>query len=137
MYKKLLVPVDLAHIERLGKALTTAADLARHYRIPVCYAGVTTALPGVVAHSPAEFTRKLEHFAKTQADQYGLDTSTMTILSHDPAIDLNDRLLKAIEDADADIVVMGSHVPGLAEHLFASHAGYVAMHSKASVLVVR
>ena len=62
MYEKIMVPVDLAHVDRLEKALTTAADLARHYRIPICYVGVTTSLPGAVAHTPAEFARKLEQF---------------------------------------------------------------------------
>jgi len=41
MYQKIMVPVDLAHVERLGKALGTATDLAKHYGIPVCYVGVT------------------------------------------------------------------------------------------------
>jgi nitrite reductase (NADH) large subunit len=40
-------------------------------------------------------------------------------------------------EISADLVVMASHVPGLAEHLFASNAGSFASYSDASVLVVR
>jgi nucleotide-binding universal stress UspA family protein len=36
MYSRIMVPVDLAHIERLEKALATAADLAKHYEITMC-----------------------------------------------------------------------------------------------------
>ena len=31
MYKKIMVSVDLVHVERLDKALTTAADLASEW----------------------------------------------------------------------------------------------------------
>jgi nucleotide-binding universal stress UspA family protein len=32
---------------------------------------------------------------------------------------------------------MGSHVPGFAEHLFSSNAGYLASHTDISVFIVR
>ena len=138
MYEKIMVPVDLAHVDRLEKALTTAADLAKHYRIPICYVGVTASLPGAVAHTPAEFARKLEQFGAAQASKYSLDNiETKAITSHDPAVDLDDNLLKAIANTGADLVVMASHVPELADHIFASNAGYVASYAKISVLVVR
>lgn len=138
MYKKIMVPVDLQHVERLDKALTTAADLANHYRIPLCYVGVSAAAPGSLAHNPHEFEEKMKTFGDEQAARFGLtDHSTQTCISHDPTVDLDATLLRAIEETGSDLVVMASHVPGLAEHLFASNAGYVAMHSKASVLVIR
>ncbi|KAA3634696.1 MAG: universal stress protein [Proteobacteria bacterium] len=138
MYKKIMVPVDLGHVERLEKALTTAADLSNHYRIPLCYVGVSAATPGSLAHNPHEFEAKMKSFGEDQAKKFSLDgVSTETYISHDPTIDLDATLLRAVEATGADLVVMASHVPGLAEHLFASNAGYVAMHSKASVFVVR
>ena len=36
-----------------------------------------------------------------------------------------------------DLIVMASHVPGVAEYVFASNAGYLASHADLSVLVVR
>lgn len=142
MYHKIMVPVDLAHVERLDKALTTAADLAKHYRTPICYVGVTTTLPGPVAHTPEEFARKLERFGRSQAERHGLDQpgleiTTLSLTSHDPAVDLDDVLMDAIKDSGADLIVMASHVPGLADHIFASNAGHLASHAKVSVLVVR
>ncbi len=137
MYQKIMVPVDLAHVERLHKALTTAADLAKHYRTPVCYVGVTTTLPSAAAHTPEEFAHKLKHFGQAQADKHGFEVSTMTLTSHDPAVDLDATLMDAIQESGADLVVMASHAPGLADHIFASNAGYLASHAKVSVLVVR
>lgn len=138
MYKQLMIPVDLAHVERLEKALQTGADLAKLYNIPVCYIGVSASAPSAVAHNPAEFSAKLQKFARAQAEKYGLENvSSSACISPDPAVDLNKTLLQAAKDNGADLVVMASHVPGLLEHLFASHAGYFASHSDASVLVVR
>ena len=137
MYRSILVPVDLAHVERLGKALETAADLAKKYGIPVCYVGVTPEPPSAVAHSPEEFANKLAAFGAEQADKFGLDVSTAALTSHDPAVDLDKTLLQAIHRQDADLVVMASHVPGFADHIFSSHAGAVAAHAEVSVFVVR
>ena len=138
MYTKILVPVDLAHVEQLEKALATAADLSKHYAVPICYVSVGTAAPGVVAHNPSEFQAKLEEFAQSQAKSRGLEQATsMALISHDPSVDLDTTLMKAIEEVGADLVVMHSHIPGFAEYLFASNAGYIAMHAQVSVLVVR
>ena len=41
MFKKIMVPVDLAHLPALQKALDVAADMARHYDAALCYVGVT------------------------------------------------------------------------------------------------
>lgn len=137
MYKKIMVPVDLAHVERLEKALATAADLARHYQIPVCYVGVTGGTPSEVAHNPQEFAGKLEQFAAGQAAQHGLRAETAAPIAHDPAIDLSRTLIEAIDNVGADLVVMASHIPGLPDHIFSSNAGAVASYAAVSVLVVR
>ena len=137
MYSKIMVPVDLAHADKLGKALATAADLAKHYGVPVCYVGVTTATPSEVAHNPAEFAEKLEAFGQAEAAKHGLLATTASYAGHDPTIDLDATLLKAVGDTGADLVVMQSHLPGFVEHIFASNAGYLASHSSVSVFVVR
>lgn len=138
MYSKIMVPVDLAHVERLEKALSTAADLAKLYNLPVRYIGVSASAPSKIAHTPEEFSQKMKEFGQSQAEKYGLtDVTTAGYISHDPAVDLDDTLLKAAHDSGADLVVMASHVPGLAEHIFASNAGYFASYSDVSVLVVR
>ncbi len=138
MYRKIMVPVDLGHVERLDKALATAADLSRHYDIPLCYVGVAAATPGSLAHRPEEFAARLDAFAREEAARRNVaDAGSAACISHDPTTDLDATLLQAIRDTGADLVVMASHVPGLAEHLFASNAGYVAMHAEVTVMVVR
>jgi nucleotide-binding universal stress UspA family protein len=137
MYEKIMVPVDLAHVERLVKALDVATDLAKHYRIPICYVGVTMPMPSEVAHTPEEYADKLAQFGAAQATKRGIKVETASYVSHDPAIDLDEKLLEAVKDTKSDLVVMASHVPGLPEHIFASNAGSVASHADVSVFVIR
>lgn len=137
MYNQILVPVDLDHVEALDKALATAAYMANCFEAPVIYVSVTVSQPSSVAHNPHEFAEKLRVFAQSQAEKYRIHATSSSLISHDPAVDLDQTLIKAIEETGADLVVMGSHQPGLADHFFASNAGYVASHAKVSVMVVR
>lgn len=137
MYSKIMVPVDLAHKGDLDKALKTAADLAQHYKIPVCYVGVTSATASSVAHNPQEFEKKLEAFAEEEAGKHGHDASSKAYTSHDPTVDVDDTLLKAVKDVGADLVVMASHAPSVLDYVWPSNGGKMAEHAKASVLVVR
>ena len=132
-----MVPVDLAHIEKLDKALATARDLAKYYRIPVCFVGATAEVPTEVAHTPSEYKERLEAFGARQAEQHGLEVTTAAYPSHDPAVDLNRTLITAAKENGADLIVMASHIPGLADHVFASHAAAVASYADVSVFVVR
>ena len=137
MYKKIMVPIDLRHTDKLEKALATAADLSKHYEAPAQLVGVTSSAPSSVAHNPEEFTRKLEEFAAAEGKKLGVAFGAHAITSPDPVRDLDDTLGREAHDIGADLIVMGSHVPGFAEHLFSSNTGYLASHTDISVFVVR
>ncbi len=137
MFRRIMVPVDLVHAGLLEKALQTAADLANHYGSPVCYVGVTPQTPSPVAPNATEYARKLEAFAQQQALKHGHEASALAYASHDPAIDIDDTLLKAIRETGADLVVMQSHIPNVTDYIWPSHGGTVAAHAGVSVFVVR
>lgn len=137
MYNRIMVPVDLTHAADLAKALRTAADLANHYSCPVTYVAVTTEAPGPLGHNSAEFKQKLAAFGEAEAREHGHVAETMTVLSHDPTSDLDKTLLKAVDDIGADLVVMQSHLPNIADYLWPSNGGTIATRAKASVFVVR
>ena len=98
---------------------------------------MTAETPTEVAHTPREFGEKLREFGARQSEKHGLDVDTAAYPSHDPAVDLDDTLIAAAKENGADLIVMASHVPGLREHIFASHAGTVASHAAVSVFVIR
>jgi len=137
MFSKIMVPIDLAHADRQMSALEVAADLAEHYGAELVYTAVTATAPGPMGRNPEEFAANLGEFAQAQAAVHGLKTSSHVVVSHDPAVELDDALLKAREEIGADLVIMASHVPGVADFLLPSHGGRMASHAGVSVMVVR
>lgn len=137
MYTRILVPVDLTHLQHLDKALRVAADLAQQYGAQVTYVAVTSAAPGPVARNPKAFKDKLLAFANNQAAQHGIATEARAYTAHDPAVQIDDTILKAISDVQADLVVMASHTPNIADFILPSHGGKVAKHADVSVFLVR
>ena len=137
MYARIMVPVDLAHADRLEKALGTAADLARHYGAGLTLVGATGTEPGPVARSPEAFAEKLDRFAAEAGERLGIGIEASTLHLHDVSIDLDNALIHKAADIGADLIVMASHVPGAAAYLFGSNAGHVAQHAPVSVMVVR
>ncbi|KRS10506.1 universal stress protein UspA [Roseovarius atlanticus] len=137
MFKKIMAPVDLAHKDRLEKALQCTADLAKHYGAEVVFVGVTTSTPSSVAHSPEEYGEKLDAFANEQSQAHGFTALGKALLSHDPSSDVDDVLLKATADNNVDLVVMASHLPNVMDYVWPSNGGKIAEHAKCSVMVVR
>ena len=139
MYQSILVPTDLEHTDKLYKSLETAIHLAQRYDAHLCYAAVTPTAPSSVAATPEAFEQELQRFAAEQGEQHGIKTSAVSIVAHDPAVELDDKLLDTIKEVGADLVVMASHVPGLADklHILRSNAGKIATKADISVFVVR
>jgi nucleotide-binding universal stress UspA family protein len=137
MFTKIMVPIDLAHATRQMSALEVAADLAKHYGAELVYTAVTASTPGPMGHNPEEFSANLGKFAQRQAESHNFKASSHAVVSHDPAVELDNALLKAREEIGADLVVMASHVPGIADYLLPSHGGRMASHAGVSVMVVR
>ena len=137
MYQKMLVPVDLAHVEKLDKALKAAVDLAKHYKTEISLLGVGTNTPSSVAHTPKEFEQKLQAFAEDLGSKNGVETKAIAHIAHDPAVDLSKEIIAQANKLGADVIVMASHVPGIADHIFSSHGGYVASYWDHSVFLVR
>jgi nucleotide-binding universal stress UspA family protein len=136
MFDRIMVPVDLAHVEDLDRALTLAGRLAREHGAEVCYVGVT-APPGASAEGPEAFAAALEAFARAQGDAHGIRTKARMVVAEDPAVTLDSALLAALEESGADLVVMATHRPGLGDWIWPSAGIAVARHAKASVFLVR
>ena len=137
MYEKILTPIDLAHVDRLAKAVETAIDLARRYGVPLIFVGVTEAAPSAIAHNPQEYARKLADYAAEQGRAHGVSAESKAYTAHDPAAQIDDTLLKAVEETGADRVVMASHAPTIGDALVPSHGGRLAAHANVSVFLVR
>ena len=137
MFTRIMAPVDLRHPDDLAPALELAASLAQQHGAEIVYVGVASSAPGQLGHNPDEFADRLDDFARAEADRRGVKTSGHAVLSHDPAIDLNEKLVAAVKELGADLVVMQTHRPSWADHWFAAHGATVARDAPASVFLVR
>lgn len=137
MYRKVIFPVDMAHIDHLSKALDTANDLAKHYGAEICYVGVTGQVPAAGARTPHEFAEKLALFAQEQSAAHGVRSSSKTCISHDPSIDTDKTLMAAITELGGDLVVMQTHAPQALDYVWAGHGDTIAAHANVSVFLVR
>ncbi|MGM0516660.1 MAG: universal stress protein [Pseudomonadota bacterium] len=137
MFNKIMVPVDLAHLGALEKPLNVAADMARQYDAALCYVGVTTSQPSAVARTPEEYRQKLLEFAHEHAPSNGREPDARVYNSHDPAVDLDDFLIRAVDDINADLVVMGTHLPHHIDAIMPANGSKVAAHTSVSVFLVR
>lgn len=137
LFNKILIPIDLNHADKLEKAVSAGAYLAKSENIPIVFTAVASTVPSPLAHTPDEFREKLRTYAASQTDKFGITASTHAVFAHDPAAELEDALLKAIDETGVDLVVMSTHVPNLADHFWPSNGGRIASHADVSVFLVR
>ena len=138
MYTKILVPVDLDNVEKLSKALNLAGQTAQANHAEVVYVDVVDAVPTMSASTEGDrMAVRLKEFVATQAKQYHIKANDQVTLRGDLHLNVGADIIKAAKEADCDLIVMASHLPGLKDHIFSSNAGYVASHAPMSVYVVR
>lgn len=138
MFSRILVPVDLDNADKLTDALALAAKTATESNATVHYVGVVDAVPTISARTEGDrMSERLTEFAAAQAKAQGIKTAAHVVLRGDLHLNLGKDIVSAAKDTECDLIIMASHVPGLKEHIFASHAGYVASHAAMSVFVVR
>jgi nucleotide-binding universal stress UspA family protein len=138
MFRRVMVPVDLAHAGRLEPAVAEACRLVDRDGAELIFVGVTGSQPSAVARTPEEYRQKLAAWATERAAAHGVTTARAEAEHlHDVATDLDKGLIAAATRLGVDLIVMGSHVPGALEHVIGSNAGYVAAHAPMSVMVLR
>ena len=137
MYSKIMVPIDLAHTDRLGKALAVTGKLAAAFGAEVHLVGVAERVPSSAARDPREFAEKLEAYAGEQTRTLGIPCTAHAKIVLDLGAELEAGLVESAEEIGADLVVMASHAPNFLDRIFGSNAGALAAHANLSVFVVR
>lgn len=139
MYRRIMVPIDLQHVEKMTKALSTAADLARAYGASLWFVAATGEAPSRAAATPQRFAARLAEYVAEQGARLGLEVHGRALSSVDITGELDDLLVATARDVDADLIVMASHIPGVPDrlHLISSNAAHIVRHAHCSVFVVR
>lgn len=136
MYKTILVPVQLDSNGH-GKEMIAMARKIGGKKARVIVTHVVEEVPGFIATNlPAGILEKSKATALREIKALAKAV--------DPAAEVGVRtghaattILVMAEEAGADLIIVGSHRPGLQDYFLGSTAARVVRHSNCSVLVVR
>ena len=139
MFERMMVPVNRQYVDRLQDSLKIAARRAEEDNATVGYVTMTGSLAKRAARRPEELEGKLQAFAREPGEIHGIATGSKMMRSTVVAVELDDRLVQAQGDLDADLVVMASHIPGVADrlHLIISNAAELAKRLPVSSFILR
>ncbi len=136
MYKKVLVPIDVANSEKAPAMLRLAEQLADD-PANIVVLSVVEAIPNyVAAHIPGDYQHKGEEYATEQLEGIvkaaGLSPQIVVRVGHP-----SQGILDEAEKQQADAIVIASHRPGLTQYFLGSTAARVVRHATCSVVVMR
>ena len=136
MFSTILVPVDIDHKDWATKALKHVDGINNEkIRIVVLY--VAPELPGYVTSGlPADLLKETRKKLQAELDEFARKAGknvVAEIREGRPAT----TILHEAERLGADLIVIGSHEPGLSEYFMVTTASRVVRHAKCSVLVAR
>lgn len=139
MYRNILVPVDLDDPSESAGALASAAAIAKCFSSRVTICSVVRDADALARGEwlPISYEQLLfEAHSKLDSISSGLgkelapdiEVGTGTICS---------GILEVAERISADLIVLASHRPGVADYVHAANAARVARRAPCSVLIVR
>src|SRR5437879_2692222 len=140
MYKKILVPVDLADTDLAKPAIATAIEMARASGGFVRLINVLAMTPVMLAeYVPPDFDVQqrgsAEEALDTIAKESGLDPAKVSTVVRQGGI--YHEVLEEAKVFGCDVIVMSSHRPAMKTYFLGSNAGHMVRYAKCSVLVVR
>ncbi len=141
MFRDILVPVDLNDPEIWGKALESAVTLAETFgaRLHLQTVLPDFGLPAVAQYFPPDWEEKIRAKALEELEAIAQrsvpDTVEVRLVVSEGSIWR--EIVRVAEERGCDLVVMGSHRPGLRDYLIGANAIKVAEHLPCSVMIVR
>ncbi len=140
MYKTILLPIDLAQESSWKKALPVAVSLSETYGAALHIVNVIPEFSqGMVRqYFPEDYEEKVEQGAHANMQTFLAEhLADRQVTSHVVRGPIYQRIIQTAEKIGADLIVMGSHRPELADYLIGPNAARVVRHTPCSVMVVR
>jgi nucleotide-binding universal stress UspA family protein len=140
MYRRILVPIDLADVELAKPAIATAVMMAKESNGVVRLVNVLPVTPVMLAeYVPPDFEAQQRVAAEEAivivAQETGLPPDHISTAVLQGNVDR--EILDAAKAMNADLIVMSSHRTGVRTYFLGSNAGHVVRYAGCSVLVVR
>ena len=140
MYKRILVPIDLADVELAKPAIATAVMMARESGGAIRLINVLPMTPVMLAeYVPPDFEAQQRASAEEAiaivGKETGLDPERVSTVVRQGNIDR--EILDEAKSMAADLIIMGTHGrSGLAHAILGSNTARVIQHAPCPVLIV-
>jgi len=136
MYKTILVPIDMAQIEK-GKAMIDIAMAQGNKDTQTILLNVVEEIPAWVASQlPGGILDESRQFALEELKAIA-DTANINVDVEVRAGHPYKTILEVADKSGAELIIVASHQPGLEDYFLGSTAARIVRHAKCSVLVVR
>lgn len=136
MYKTILVPIDIAHIDKAKPMIDIAAEHGGE-NSRIILLNVVEEIPSWAASAiPQDI---LDQSVKTSRDEMKAVASSNGV---EMEVEIRsghayNTILEVAQEKSADLIIVASHRPGLQDYFLGSTAAKVVRHAGCSVLVVR
>jgi nucleotide-binding universal stress UspA family protein len=141
VYKKILLPIDFDALEMGERSLTVAKALtSEHQQAKIRLINVQPIMPtSVIGYLPPNFDMELQKDCEKKLLEISsgapFPPDVLSTFVRYGAV--YPEVLAEAEDWGADLIIVGSHKPGIWTYLLGSNAAAIVRHAKCSVLVVR
>ncbi|MDH3667077.1 MAG: universal stress protein [Paracoccaceae bacterium] len=134
MAESVLAPIDLAHLDHARKILQVARKVGgAESRITALY--ITPEIPQyVAAELPEGILAKTDSTSRDTLEALAAETGAEAVVRKGS---VTAEILECAREFDADLIVIGSHRPGLTDYLLGSTAARVVRHADCPVYVDR
>lgn len=137
MYNKILIPIDMSHVERASEMITAAKTQANE--------GAKFVLLNVIDEVPAwAMDYQSEGVAKEHVKSAKEELSKIAHKESISNVDVQvfsghsyNTILHVAKKEEAELIIIGSHHPGVGDYFLGSTAAKVVRHAQCSVYVIR
>ncbi len=140
MFKRILVPIDLAEPELTRRAIDQAVMLATAPQTELRLLNVQSLpSPLFIEFAPADIEGEVRLVAEKQIDEIAdqINYPRERISTKVRIGSIYDEALVEAEEWSADLIVICSRRPGVSTYLMGSNAANIVRHAKCSVHVIR
>ena len=136
MYKTILVPIDIANLDK-GKSMIDVAKAHAGKDTQIILLNVVEEIPNwAAAEIPDGILEKSRQTSDDEmnaiAEASGIDMDVEVRMGHSYK-----TILEVAEEKAVDLIIIASHRPGLQDYFLGSTAAKVVRHAKCSVLITR
>jgi nucleotide-binding universal stress UspA family protein len=136
MYKSILVAIDLNDEASCRKPLVSAVELARAFGARLHVLTVVREVEAILQAKAAALG--YEVIIADLKNQLAALIRRVDASDLEPSgASIDAEILGVAEEAEADLVVVGSHRPVMKDYLLGTNASRVVRHARCSVLVAR